>query len=84
MVLLPLWQSAFRLFWISLGKVGFNLHGGEPFFTRSFKFQAKITYRANQLNTLLFDTYGSECEYHWEVEESALVRALAYFDEVLG
>ena len=39
---------------------------------------------ANQLNTLLFDTYGSECEYHWEAEESALVRALAYFDEVLG
>ena len=57
MVLLPLWQSAFRLFWISLGKVGFNLHGGEPFFTRGLKLEAKLTfYRANQLNVPSFLT----------------------------
>ena len=58
--------------------------GGEPFFTRSFKFQAKLTfYRVNQLNSPLFNIYSSECEYHWEAEESALVRALSYFGEVL-
>jgi len=59
--------------------------GGEPFFIRGLKFQAKLTfYIENQLNTALFDIYSFEYEYHWEAEESALIRALAYFDEVLG
>jgi hypothetical protein len=59
--------------------------GGEPFFTRGLKFQAKLTfYRPNQLNTPLFDIYNTICVYHWQAEESAFVCALTYFDEVLG
>jgi hypothetical protein len=59
--------------------------GGESFFTRGLKFQAKLTfYKPNQLNTLLLDIYSTVCVYHWQVEENALVRALTYFDEVLG
>ena len=58
--------------------------GGESFFTRGLKFQAKLTfYRENQLNSALFNIYNFEYEYHWEAEKSALIRALAYFDEVL-
>ena len=76
-------------FWAILDQVVEKLDltyiGGEPFFTRSLKFQAKLTfYIENQLNTALFDIYSFEYEYHWEAEESALIRALAYFDEVLG
>ena len=59
--------------------------GGEPLFSRVFKFQAKLTfYRANQLNSPLFDIYSSIRGLYWKVEESALVCALAYFGEVLG
>ena len=59
--------------------------GGESFFTRYLKFQAKLAfYRANQLNNPLFDIYSSICGYYWKAEENALVRAIAYFDEVLG
>ena len=66
-------------------KLDLRYMGGEPLFTRGLKFQANLTfYRTNQLNTLLFDIYSSECEYQWEAEESALVRALAYFYEVLA
>jgi len=46
--------------------------------------QKVLFYRANQLNTPLFNIYSSICGYYWEAEESALVRARAYFDEVLG
>ena len=36
----------------------------EPFFTRDLKFQEKLVfYRANQLNTPLFDIYSSICGY---------------------
>ena len=59
--------------------------GGESFFIRYLKFQTKLAfYRANQLNTQLFDIYSSICGFYWKAEESALVHALAYFDEVLG
>ena len=59
--------------------------GGEPYFTRGCRFQAKLSFcKASQSNTLLFDICGSVCGNEWEAEESALVRALAYFDEVLG
>ena len=55
------------------------------FFTRDLKFQVKLAfYRANQLNTSLFDIYSSIYGLYWEAEENALVRAIAYFDEVLG
>jgi len=46
--------------------------------------QKALFYRANQLNTPLFNIYSSICGYYWKAEESALVRALAYFDEVLS
>ena len=46
--------------------------------------QKVLFYRANQLNTPLFNICSSICDRHWEAEESALVRALVYFDEVLG
>ena len=40
--------------------------------------------RTSQLNTPLFDIYSTVCDYHWAAEESALIRALAYFHEVQG
>ncbi|KAG2571476.1 hypothetical protein PVAP13_7KG126555, partial [Panicum virgatum] len=47
-----------------LEKLDLTYMGGEPFFTRGLKFQAKLTfYTANQFNTLLFDIYSCECEY---------------------
>ena len=65
--------------------IGLHYMGGESFFTRDFRFQAKLSfYRTSQLNTPLFDICSSICGRHWEAEESALVRALIYFDEVLG
>jgi hypothetical protein len=68
-----------------LEKLDLTYMGGEPFLIGGLKFQTKLTfYRPNQLNTLLFDIYSTECDYHWEAEQSALVRALAYFDEVLS
>ena len=58
---------------------------GEPYFTRDLRFQAKLFFhRASQPNTPLFDICSSICGRYWEEEESALVRALLYFDEVLG
>jgi len=68
-----------------LEKLDLTYTGVEKFFTRGLKFHAKLTfYRPNQLNTPLFDIYSTICDYHWKVEESALICALAYFDEVLG
>ena len=68
-----------------LENIALTYMGGDPFFTRDFKFQAKLAfYRANQLNTPLFDIYSSIYGLYWEAEENALVRAIAYFDEVLG
>ena len=65
--------------------LGLTYMGGEPFFTRDFRFQAKLSFcRTSQLNIPLFDICSSICGRYWKVEESALVRALVYFDEVLG
>ena len=65
--------------------LGFTCMGGEPYFTRSYRFQAKLSFcRASQPNTPLFNICSSIYGNEWEAEESALVRALAYFDEVLG
>ena len=65
--------------------LGLTCMGGEPYFTRGLKFQAKLSFcRASQPNTPLFDICSSLCGHQWEAEESALVRALVYFDEVLG
>ena len=65
--------------------LGLTWMGGEPHFTRSCRFQVKLSFcRASQPNTLLFDICSSICGNEWEAEESALVRALVYFGEVLG
>jgi len=65
--------------------LGLIYMGKEPFFTRDFRFQAKLSFcRTCQLNTPLFDICSSICGRYWEAEESALVRALVYFDEVLS
>ena len=65
--------------------LGLTYMGGEPFFTRDLRFQAKLSfYWTSQLNTPLFDICSSICGRHWEAAESALFRALIYFDEVLG
>ena len=65
--------------------LGLTWMGGEPRFLHNCKFQAKLSFcRASQLNTPFFDICSSIYSNEWEAEESALVRALAYFDEVLG
>ena len=65
--------------------LGLTWMGGEPHFTRSCRFQAKLSFcRASQPITPLFDICSSIYGNEWEAEESALIRALAYFDEVLG
>ena len=65
--------------------LGLICMGGEPYFTRDCRFQAKLSFcRASQPNTPLFDICSSVCGSHWEAEENALARALIYFDEVLG
>jgi hypothetical protein len=65
--------------------LGLTCIGGEPYFTRDLRFQAKLSFcRVSQSNTPLFNICSSICGRHWEAEESALVRALVYFDEVLG
>ena len=65
--------------------LGLTCTGGEPYFTRGLRFQAKLSFcRASQPNTPLFDICSSLFVHQWEAEESALVRALVYFDEVLG
>ena len=68
-----------------MDNLGLTYIGGEPNFTRDLRFQAKLSFcRASQPNNKLFDICSSIRGRHWEVEESALVRALVYFDEVLG
>ena len=65
--------------------LGLTCMGEEPYLTRGLRFQAKLSFcRASQPNTPLFDICSSLCGHQWEAEESALVRALVYFDEVLG
>jgi len=65
--------------------LGLTCLGQELYFTRGLRFQAKLSFcRASQPNTPLFDICSSLCGHQWEAEESALVRALVYFDEVLG
>ena len=64
--------------------LGLTCMGGEPYFTRGCRFQAKLSCGASQPNTPLFDICSALCGHQWEAEESALVRALVYFDEVLG
>ena len=68
-----------------MDNLGLAYMGGEPYFKRDLRFQAKLSFcRASQPNNQLFNICSSIRGRHWEVEESALVRALVYFDEVLG
>ena len=68
-----------------MDNLGLTYMGGEPCFKRDLRFQAKLSFcRASQPNTPLFDICSSICGRHWEAEESALARALVYFDEILG
>jgi hypothetical protein len=68
-----------------MDNLGLTYMGGEPYFTRDLRSQAKLSFcKASQPNTPLFDICSSICGRHWEAEESALVHALIYFDEVLG
>jgi hypothetical protein len=68
-----------------MDNLGLTFMSGEPYFIRDLRFQAKLSFcRVSQPNTPLFDIYSSICGRHWEAEESAVVRALVYIDEVLG
>jgi hypothetical protein len=61
-------------------RVGVDYYGGEPFFTNNWKSQAILTfYKPAEPEAPLFDVRGAVCDTPAEAEESALVRALAYF-----
>ena len=80
---IPLHQLAFGLFSESShGHFRFDLHRWRAIFYKRFQVSSKA--RASQPNTPLFDICSSLFVHQWEAEESALVRALVYFDEVLG
>jgi hypothetical protein len=66
-------------------RVGVDYYGGEPFFTNNWKWQAILTfYKPAEPDAPLFDVCSGVCVTHPQAEESALVRALAYFKGVLG
>ena len=68
-----------------MNTLGLTCMGGESYFTRGCRFQAKLSfYRVSQPYTILFDICSFVCGRHWEAEKSALIRALVYIDEVLG
>jgi hypothetical protein len=66
-------------------RVGVDYYGGEPFFTNNWKSQAILTfYKPTEPEAPLFDVCSVVYDTPAEAEESALVRALAYFEGVLG
>jgi hypothetical protein len=66
-------------------RVGVDYYGGEPFFTNNWKSQAILTfYKLEEPKAPLFDVCSGVCYTSPQAEESALVRALAYFEGVLG
>jgi hypothetical protein len=66
-------------------RVVMDYYGGEPFFTNNWKSQAILTfYKPAELEAPLFDVCSVVFDTPPEAEESALVRALAYFEGVLG
>jgi hypothetical protein len=66
-------------------RVEVDYYGGEPFFTNNWKTQAILTfYKLAEPETPLFDVCIGVCDTPPQAEESALVRALAYFEGVLG
>jgi hypothetical protein len=65
-------------------RVGVDYYGGEPFFTNNWKSQAVLTFcKPAEPEAPLFDICSAVCDTPAEAEESALVRALAYFEGVL-
>ena len=68
---------------LSLGKVGFKLYGWRVILHQRSEVPIKTHLLYGTNRHTLFDIYSIVCNCHWEVEESALVCALAYFDEVL-
>jgi hypothetical protein len=66
-------------------RVGVDYYGGEPFFTNNWKCQAILSfYKPTEPEAPLFDVCSGVCDTPPQAEESALVRALAYFEGVLG
>jgi hypothetical protein len=66
-------------------RVGVDYYGGDPFFTNKWKSQAILTfYKPAEPDAPLFDVCSAIWDTPPEEEESALVRALAYFEGVLG
>jgi hypothetical protein len=66
-------------------RVGVDYYGGEPFFTNNCKSQATLTfYKPAEPEAPLFQVCSGVCHTPPQVEESALVRTLAYFEGVLG
>jgi hypothetical protein len=59
-------------------RVGVDYYGGEPFFTNNQKSQAILTfYKPAEPEAPLFDVCSVVCD-------TPLIRALAYFEGVLG
>jgi hypothetical protein len=66
-------------------RVGVDYYGWEPFFTNNWKSQAILTfYKPVEPEAPLFGVSSAVCDTPPEAEECALVRALAYFEGVLG
>jgi hypothetical protein len=66
-------------------RVGVDYYGGEPFFTNNWKSIAILTfYKPAEPKAPFFDVCSVVCDTPPELEESALIRALAYFEGVLG
>jgi hypothetical protein len=65
-------------------RVGVDYYGGEPFFTNNWKSQAILTFYKPEPEAPLFDVCSGVCKTPPLAEESALVRALDYFERVLG
>jgi hypothetical protein len=66
-------------------RVRVDYYGRESLFTRNRKNQAILTfYKPAEPEAPLFDVCSAMCDSPPEAEESALVRALAYFEGVLG
>jgi hypothetical protein len=66
-------------------RVGVDYYGGESFFTNNWNSQAILTfYKPAEPEAPLFDVCSVVCDTPPEAKENALVRALAYFERVLG
>jgi hypothetical protein len=57
-----------------------DYYGGEPFFTNNWKCQTILSFhKPAEPEAPLFDVCSGVCDTPTKAEESALVRALAYF-----